>query len=205
MEGRSKLLVKRYDFLDSNLLSGRLVQRRTHNTVCALADDILDVILLADVEGDLAGTALRRSARHVVGNATGVRHERRSRKRRERKALVGEEVEVVSLLSNLAWARKERWRGEAWSAFVVVVEERCLSEESLSPVTATSDQQCPKACPTCGMQHAQSVLQSTCIANQPLPLHSVSRYPANAARLQRDVTYSFFLVLFCDCVNDIFC
>ena len=109
----------------------------------------------------------------------------------------------MPLLSNLARTRKERWRGEVWPAFVVVVEERCLPGESLSPVTATSDQQCPKACPTCGMQHAQSVLQSTCIANQPLPLHSVclSICPANAARLQRDVTYSFFLAPFCDCVD----
>jgi hypothetical protein len=57
-------VVKWRDFLDSNLLSRRLVHSRADNTICALADDILDVILLADVEGDLAGTALRRSARH---------------------------------------------------------------------------------------------------------------------------------------------
>ena len=64
-------MVERCDFLDSNLLSRRLVQRRTDDTVCALANNILDVILLANVEGDLAGTALRRSARHLVGIATG--------------------------------------------------------------------------------------------------------------------------------------
>jgi hypothetical protein len=67
-------MVERCDFLDSNLLSRRLVQRRTDDTVCALANNILDVILLANVEGDLAGTALRRSARHLVGIATGSRY-----------------------------------------------------------------------------------------------------------------------------------
>ena len=37
-----------------------------------------------------------------------------------------------------------------------------------------------KACPTCGMQHAQSDLQSTCLANQPLPhaVHACKRRPS---------------------------
>lgn len=74
MEWLLRTVVERGDFLDSNLLSRRLVQRRTYNTVCALANNILDVILLADVERDLAGTALRRSARHLVGIATGSRY-----------------------------------------------------------------------------------------------------------------------------------
>ena len=68
------VLIERCDLLDSNLLSRRLVQRRTHDTVCALANNILDVILLADVEGDLAGTALRRSARHLVGIASSSKY-----------------------------------------------------------------------------------------------------------------------------------
>ena len=83
-------LIERCNFLDSNLLSSRLVQRRTYNTVCALANNILDVILLADVERDLAGTALRRSARHLVGIAAGSRCGCRSRKRREREVLLEE-------------------------------------------------------------------------------------------------------------------
>jgi hypothetical protein len=56
-------VVERNDLLDSNLLSRRLVKSRADDTVCALADNILDVILLADVEGDLAGSSLRGSAR----------------------------------------------------------------------------------------------------------------------------------------------
>lgn len=49
-----------------------------------------------------------------------------------------------------------------------------------------------KACPTCGMQHAQSDLQSTCLANQPLHCCILClSMPANAARPQRDETYSF--------------
>ena len=59
-------MIERDDLLDSNLLSRRLVKSRADNTVCALANNILNVILLADVERDLAGTALRRSARHLV-------------------------------------------------------------------------------------------------------------------------------------------
>lgn len=83
-------MIERDDLLDSNLLSRRLVQRRTHDTVCALANNILNVILLADVEGDLAGTALRRSARHLVGIAAVSRYGCRSRKRREREVLLEE-------------------------------------------------------------------------------------------------------------------
>jgi hypothetical protein len=60
--------------LDEGLLTRRLVQRGTDDTVCALANNILDVILLADVEGDLAGTALRRSTRHLVGIAADSRY-----------------------------------------------------------------------------------------------------------------------------------
>ena len=60
--------------LNEGLLTRRLVQRRTDDTVCALTNNILDVILLADVEGDLAGTALRRSARHLVGIAADSRY-----------------------------------------------------------------------------------------------------------------------------------
>jgi hypothetical protein len=56
-------VVERNNLLDSNLLSRRLVKSRADDTVCALANDILDVILLADVEGDLAGPRCRRSAR----------------------------------------------------------------------------------------------------------------------------------------------
>jgi hypothetical protein len=58
--------------LDRNLLARRLVERRTDNTICALANNILDVILLADVERDLAGTALRSGARHLVGSVVCV-------------------------------------------------------------------------------------------------------------------------------------
>ena len=92
MDRTKILLIERCDLFDSNLLPRRLVQRRTDDTVCALANDILDVILLADVEGDLAGTALRRSARHLVGIAMGLRYGCRSRKRQKREVLVGEEV-----------------------------------------------------------------------------------------------------------------
>jgi hypothetical protein len=62
-------VVKRNDLLDSDLLSRRLVKSRADDTVCALANNILDVILLANVEGDLAGSSCRRSARrrHVGG------------------------------------------------------------------------------------------------------------------------------------------
>jgi hypothetical protein len=87
MEKVPIVLIERCDFLDSNLLSRRLVQRRTDDTVCALANNILNVILLANVEGDLAGTALRRSARHLVGIATGLRCGCQSRQRRERETL----------------------------------------------------------------------------------------------------------------------
>jgi len=56
-------VVERDDLLDGNLLPGRLVKSRADDTICALANNILDVILLADVEGDLAGSGSRRSAR----------------------------------------------------------------------------------------------------------------------------------------------
>ena len=67
-------VVERDNLLDSNLLSRRLVKSRADNTVCALANNILDVILLADVEGDLAGSGLRRGARrrHVGDVVWGV-------------------------------------------------------------------------------------------------------------------------------------
>ena len=84
------------------------MQRRTDDTVCALANDILDVILLADVEGDLAGTALRRSARHLVGIGTGPRDGCRSRKRREREIFVGEEVEFVLCRCSATWRGCDR-------------------------------------------------------------------------------------------------
>lgn len=60
-------MVERCDLLDRYLLAGRLVHRGADDTVGALANNILDVVLLAHVEGDLARTALRRSARHDVG------------------------------------------------------------------------------------------------------------------------------------------
>jgi hypothetical protein len=56
-------VVERDNLLDGNLLSRRLVKSGADDTVCALANNILDVILLADVEGDLAGSGLRRGAR----------------------------------------------------------------------------------------------------------------------------------------------
>ena len=61
-------VVERDNLLDGNLLSRRLVKSGADDTVCALANNILDVILLADVEGDLAGSGLRRSARHCCGD-----------------------------------------------------------------------------------------------------------------------------------------
>jgi hypothetical protein len=66
-------MVERGYLLNCNLLTRRLVKRRTDNAICALANDILDVILLADVERDLAGTALRSGARrHLVGSVVYV-------------------------------------------------------------------------------------------------------------------------------------
>lgn len=42
------------NLLDGHLLPGRLVNGRANNSVGSLANDILNVILLADVEGDFA-------------------------------------------------------------------------------------------------------------------------------------------------------
>jgi hypothetical protein len=55
-------MVERNDLLDSDLLSRGLVKSRADDTVCALANNILDVVLLADIEGDLAGSGCRRSS-----------------------------------------------------------------------------------------------------------------------------------------------
>ena len=67
-------MVERDDLLDGDLLSRRLVKSGADDTVCALANNILDVILLADVEGYLAGSGLRGSARrrHVGDVVWGV-------------------------------------------------------------------------------------------------------------------------------------
>ena len=43
------------------------MQGGAHDAVCALADDVLDVILLGYVEGDLSRSARWRRARHGVG------------------------------------------------------------------------------------------------------------------------------------------
>lgn len=64
-------VIKRGDLLDRDLLAGRLVYRRADHTVGSFADDILDVILLAHVEGDLAGR------RRVVGRLGGSGHDGR--------------------------------------------------------------------------------------------------------------------------------
>ena len=211
-------MVERSNFLDSNLLPRRLVQRRADDTVCALANNILNVILLADVEGDLAGTALRRSARHLVGIGTGSKYGRSCRKRRKREVFVGEEVEVVlcRLLSNLARVRqerKERWRGEVRSAFVVVEEEVSSRRESrsqsvLSQPRVISNTFVPvasKACPTCGMQHAQSDLQSTCLANQPLQQLSVCSRLQTPPRCRGcDLLFSCALMYFCRQMSVVF-
>lgn len=66
-------VVKRSDLLDGHLLTGRLMDSRAmvdqhlersyypsnlpDNTVSTLTDDILDIVLLADIERDLAGAA----------------------------------------------------------------------------------------------------------------------------------------------------
>lgn len=61
-------MIEGRDLLDGNLLARRLVKGGTDHAVCALADNILDVVLLADVEGDFAGAALGRGAiRHAGG------------------------------------------------------------------------------------------------------------------------------------------
>lgn len=60
-------MIERDNLLNSNLLPRRFVKSGADHAVCALANNILDVILLADVEGDLAGSGLRRSARHCGG------------------------------------------------------------------------------------------------------------------------------------------
>ena len=108
----------------------------------------------------------------------------------------------MPLLSNLARVRqerKERWRrGEVWWSAFVVVEERCLPGESLSSVTATSDQHC--VCSRC-VQGVSDVRNAACpirpavhVPRQPTTalLHPVClSMPAHAAHLQRDMTYSF--------------
>lgn len=115
----------------------------------------------------------------------------------------------MPLLSNLARVRqerKERWRGGVWSAFVVV-EERCLPEESLSPATATSDQhlrlfplrprrvrraECSMPNPTCSPRASPT---NHCTAASCVSVYACTRCtPAEGYDL-------LFLVLFCDCVD----
>jgi hypothetical protein len=70
MNAPKHAVVERDNLFDSDLLSRGLVKSRADDTVCALANNILDVILLADIEGDLAGSGCRRSSarrRHVGG------------------------------------------------------------------------------------------------------------------------------------------
>jgi hypothetical protein len=112
----------------------------------------------------------------------------------------------VPLLSNLARVRqerKERWRGEVRSGVCWWWKKRCLPEESqsvLSQPRVISNAFFPvasKACPTCGMQHAQSDLRSTCFANQPL-LHAVHACKRRPSAEGYDL---LFLVLFSESVD----
>jgi hypothetical protein len=130
--------------------------------------------------------------------------------------MVEEEGVVVPLLSNLAFrtTAEERaidrgvkcgllafvWSGRGESVFLV---------ERVSPVTARMISYAfpvASSCPTCGMQHAQSDLQSTCVPIQPLP-HSDHHASPSAPCKRRPngdwyaVTYPFcilLLLLFCD-------
>lgn len=206
-------MVERCDFLDSHLLSRGLVQRRTDDTVCALTNNILDVILLADVEGDLAGTALRRSARHLVGIGTGSRYGCRSRKRRKREEVVGEEVEVVLCRCSATWRGCDR-SGRSDGGGVKCGGRRLWwwkrgvfpPEESLSPVTATSNQHC--VCSRC-VQGVSDVRNAACpirpavhVPRQPTTalLHPVSVH-ACKRRTPAEGYHLLFLVLCCDCVD----
>jgi hypothetical protein len=130
-----------------------------------------------------------------------------------RKEVVEAEDVVVPLLSNLAFVRQlrqERSRGEVRSAGVCVEWKSSLSFSwRLSPVTARMISYAfpvASSCPTCGMQHAQSDLQSTCVPIQPLP-HSDHHASPSAPCKRRPngdwyaVTYPFcilLLLLFCD-------
>jgi hypothetical protein len=92
------------------------------------------------------------------------------------------------------------WSGRGESVFLV---------ERVSPVTARMISYAfpvASSCPTCGMQHAQSDLQSTCVPIQPLP-HSDHHASPSAPCKRRPngdwyaVTYPFcilLLLLFCD-------
>jgi hypothetical protein len=149
------------------------VQCRTDHAVCALANNILDVILLADVEGDLARAALRSSARHLVGDAACSRYggEVQSGERSCWKRDVA--FAVAQQLGAGATTAEGAMEGSLLAG--VCSRGRDVSSRRESCVTDTSDQQCvpvASSCPTCGMQHAQSDLQATCVPNQPLP-HSV--------------------------------
>jgi hypothetical protein len=130
--------------------------------------------------------------------------------------MVEEEGVVVPLLSNLAFRTTAEegaidrgvkcgllafvWSARGESVFLV---------ERVSPVTARMISYAfpvASSCPTCGMQHAQSDLQSTCVPIQPLP-HSDHHASPSAPCKRRPngdwyaVTYPFcilLLLLFCD-------
>jgi hypothetical protein len=152
------------------------VQRRTDHAVCAFANNILDVILFADVERDLAGTALRSGTRHLVGIVMCSRYggEGESGERSCRKRDVA--FAVAQLLGASATTAEGAMEGVKCDLLTGVCSRgRVVSSRRESCVTETSDQQffpVASSCPTCGMQHAQSDLQATCVAHQPLP-HSV--------------------------------
>ena len=62
-----------------------------------------------------------------------------------------------------------------------------------------------KACPTCGMQHAQSDLQSTCLANQPLQQLSVCSRLQTPPRCRGcDLLFSCALMYFCRQMSVVF-
>ena len=122
---------------------------------------------------------------------------------------------VVPLLSNLARVRqerKERWRGEVRSGVCWWWKKRCRlpgeSQSVLSQPRVISNTFVPvasQACPTCGMQHAQSDLQSTCLANQPLQQLSVCSRLQTPPRCRGcDLLFSCALMYFCRQMSVVF-
>lgn len=59
-------VIERSDLLDSNFLTRWFVERGTDDAICSLSYNILYVILLGDIEGDLArsGRRIRRAVGH---------------------------------------------------------------------------------------------------------------------------------------------